>query len=238
MRAAVCVLGDGCVVRLLRVSDSSYSNEFLRRHTGWNASMAFMGSGAVVSVTIKEHEATTIVSNRDFRILSEKSMYKNPWLEVSELQISREGKPGTYSVVYRQDTVAIIVRNSSNELLMLKQYRFPTQANSWEIPMGGIEKGESPLQAATRELKEETGIDLQNGRHIGTFRPVPGLTPQRVHVFSVFVNVSELDANLRQVDEIISKKFVSQSEFRKMVSDGRVSDGFTLSSLALEDALT
>jgi 8-oxo-dGTP pyrophosphatase MutT (NUDIX family) len=172
---------------------------------------------------------------RKFSEKSRRSVYKNPWMEVLELTIDRDGQDGIYGVVERQDSVVIIVRVQSGEILMMNQYRFPTGTESLELPMGGIDKGETPAESASRELREETGLEVAL-HPIGTFHPIPGLTPQLVHVFVTDllprsqVQPREMPSD---VDEILGHRLVLESDLGALMASGEITDGFSLCSLAL-----
>lgn len=174
-------------------------------------------------------------NNRDFRILSKQVKYENPWLRVIELETLTDGKKGIYGVVERSDSATIIIESHDNKILFVRQYRFPIQDYSWELPMGGLDNNEFPSAGAVRELEEETGITVELKR-IGEFKPVPGLTPQTATVFYGNIGieeaqkVNEFDQN---VDEITDRKFLSKEEIYDMILSNKISDGFTLSSLAM-----
>lgn len=178
-------------------------------------------------------------SDRSFKIGSRSQKYHNRWMSVVEYEIERDGQPGIYSVVKRPDAVTIVAITRDQRFLVLKQYRFPTESHSWELPMGGMEAGETPLQAATRELKEETGLQAEL-THVGRFRPIPGLTPQSVDVFRAEIPdrmIATLEAFDSNVDEIVNRQIISRPQLATMIENGEISDGFTLSSLAVFDAV-
>lgn len=172
---------------------------------------------------------------RNFEVVSRKIRYQSEWLTLKECEILRDGSPGTYDVVERPNSVTILVLTTNDQLLLLNQFRFPTGSNSWELPMGGIDDGESPHQAAQRELREETGIERPL-QQVGSFHPIPGLTPQSVTVYRARIpegKVAQIQSFGKPVDEIVERRFLPFQEIRRMISSSEISDGFTLSSIAI-----
>jgi len=168
---------------------------------------------------------------RKIEVVSRKIVYENPWMKVSEYGTSTDGKEGIYGVVERENSVIILVHSSNGNTLLLNQYRFPTESDSWELPMGGIEKGESRIKAAARELKEETGISNPKLREVLTYYPVPGLTSQSATVFIAEVE----DAQLAEIgklpayaDEIMGYEIISYKEAVNKIYRGKITDGFSV----------
>lgn len=172
---------------------------------------------------------------RSFRVLKEETKYQNPWLKVTELVTEKDGKKGIYGVVHRSNSSTIIVETEKNRILMVKQFRYPTQNLAWELPMGGVDNLELPLETATRELKEEAGLEVRLTK-LGEFHPIPGLTPQKAYVFHGCIKEEEVESverNSEAVDEIVERKFFTRQEISKMIKNNEISDGFTLCSLAI-----
>ncbi|MFH1505697.1 MAG: NUDIX hydrolase [archaeon] len=167
-----------------------------------------------------------------FSIDKKKLVYENPWMRVLEYDITRRGEKGIYSIVERKDCALIIPLSPSQKTVLLKVYRFPTDSDSWEFPMGAVEKDEKIEATAIRELKEETNINAKEVTKIGEFLAVPGLTPQKVIVFVAHVSDKELDkSKAMKVDEIKDIKRLSVEEVKEMVLSGEITDGYTLASM-------
>jgi 8-oxo-dGTP pyrophosphatase MutT (NUDIX family) len=90
--------------------------------------------------------------------------YENPWIVVYHDDVIRpDGQPGIYGVVhYRNRAVAVVALDEHDRVLLVGQYRYTLSLYSWEIPEGGGADNEDPLEAAQRELIEETGYQAQH----------------------------------------------------------------------------
>lgn len=173
-----------------------------------------------------------------FQVRSSETVYADSWLSVDRLQIVRGGQDvGTYSVVRRSDSVSMVLHDQLGCLLLLQQYRYPTHSLSWELPMGGIDAGETVMDAAKRELREETGLEV-GLEVIGMFHPMPGLSDQRVWVLKGNIT-DEVVSPTRATDPdepILERRLFTPRKVLAMTCAGQITDGFTLSSLSLASA--
>lgn len=91
--------------------------------------------------------------------------------------------PGTREVVHRPEAAAVVAETAEGGIVVIRQFRWPAQRTLWELPAGLIDAQESPLAAAQRELREETGYLAD--RWIAAFDcfTSPGFSNERIHVF-------------------------------------------------------
>ena len=110
--------------------------------------------------------------------------YRNPWIVVTEHQVTRpDGQPGIYGVVDPGDNVTIVALDDAKRVLLVRDFVFPVQEWSWSLPSGAVEGGESPTEAAIRELREEGGLEAKHWSLLGNYWTTPGISPQMSYLF-------------------------------------------------------
>lgn len=101
-------------------------------------------------------------------LISTRNIYDNPWISVREDAVIRpDGDRGIYGVVHFKNIAIGVLAVENDFIYLVGQYRYPLERYSWEIPEGGCAEGEDPLDAARRELEEETGLRAKNWRKLG-----------------------------------------------------------------------
>ena len=100
--------------------------------------------------------------------VSTRKIYDNSWISVREDAVIRpDGDRGIYGVVHFKNIAIGVLAVEDDFIYLVGQYRYPLEQYSWEIPEGGCPEGEDPLDAARRELEEETGLRARNWRRLG-----------------------------------------------------------------------
>ena len=101
--------------------------------------------------------------------LSRTTIYTSPWvnLHVDRVQLPTGHILERYHLLdFPNPAVAVLLEDSQGRLAFVRISRHTTGQSSWEIPAGGIEPGETPLEAARRETLEETGFTLDSLEHL------------------------------------------------------------------------
>jgi 8-oxo-dGTP pyrophosphatase MutT (NUDIX family) len=165
--------------------------------------------------------------------------YDNPWITVWHDEVARpDGSPGIYGVVhFANAAVGVVVLDDADRVLLVGQHRYTIDAWSWELPEGGVPAGESALDGARRELREETGIEADGWREIVRFHLSNSISDEAGIVFAARATAHG-DASPEPTEEL-AVRWLPFDEALAMTVDGRITDAMTimgLQRLALERA--
>jgi len=118
---------------------------------------------------------------------SRKTVYSCPIFRVGERYCRSPGnEPGTFIVLDTSDWAIVIPAletQNGREFVMVRQWRHGALDLSLEFPGGVFEKGEKAIDAAARELREETGYSAGKIEKLGEFNPNPAIMSNKVHFF-------------------------------------------------------
>ena len=126
--------------------------------------------------------------------------------------------------------VVVVAQLPDGSLLFERQFRYPLRRAFLELPAGKIDAGEDILVCAKRELREETGYEAAEWRHLGVMHPCIGYSDERIEIFAArglhLAGEKTLDHN-----EFLEVVELSPDEARQAVWDGRITDAKTITSL-------
>src|SRR5262245_49103744 len=162
----------------------------------------------------------------------DKTLHRNPYFGVLQQSVKLpNGSATTYYTLDFQKPAVGVVAMHRGRFLLLRQYRFIVDEFVWAIPSGGVHAGESPKQAAARELREETGYRATRLRRLHAFYASYGCSNQ---VFDIFL-ASGLTLTRDQFDrnEVISLRWFSARELLALIARNGVVDGLSLAPLLL-----
>jgi len=116
-----------------------------------------------------------------WKSLSERVVFENPWIRVTEhAAVAPTGRPASYGVVrFRNYAIAVLPLHDDGTVTLVGQHRFPLTDYSWEIPEGGGPLEVDPLESARRELAEETGLLASDWREVLRLQLSNSVTDER-----------------------------------------------------------
>jgi len=165
-------------------------------------------------------------------VLDEQTVYENNWIKVIHHDvINPSGKNGIYGQVhFKNIAIAIVPVDKDMNTYLVGQYRFPTESYSWEVPEGGCPFNEKPLDAAKRELEEETGLVAQHWQHLGNTHLSNSVSDELGQIF-LASDLSQHKAMPEETEQLTVQKLPLIEAFN-MVNKGTITD--SLSVIALQ----
>jgi ADP-ribose pyrophosphatase len=130
------------------------------------------------------------------------------------------------SVVRHVGSAVMMAVDEKKRVLLVRQYRLPAEKYLWELPAGRLDPGEKPLQAAKRELKEETGYHAKKWTKLASYFASPGFVQERMTIF-LAEDLTAGEATPMD-DEQIETRWFKRKELAEMIADGKIEDGKTL----------
>ena len=121
--------------------------------------------------------------NGPFTIVRSVQQYKNPWIEVVEDQVIRpDGKPGLFGIVRMLGGVSVLAMDDEGYVYLTEEFHYAIGKEDIETVSGGMDGAEGPIEAAKRELKEESGIEAKEWIDLGLVNPFTTVvsSPQRI----------------------------------------------------------
>lgn len=173
--------------------------------------------------------------------LDEKTIKKNYIYNGRIINVRRDdaelpnGNPCIREVIEHPGGVCVAALTENDELLFVRQFRYPYMEVIAELPAGKLEKGEDPFESGKRELEEETGYTAQEYRDLGKFYPTPGYCGEIIHLYAA-KKLTETHQNLDE-DEFLNVEKIPLNEAVEMILRNEIRDGKTQAAVLKLKAL-
>lgn len=163
--------------------------------------------------------------------LFEKTVEKNYVYEGKIINVRRDkaehpdGTPCVREVVEHNGGVCVAPLTDNDELIFVRQFRYPYGEVVLELPAGKLELGEDDGDAGMRELEEETGLVADEYHKLGVFYPTPGYSGEIIHLYAAW-KLRETQAHPDE-GEFLEVEKIPLAEAVDMVMRGEIPDGKT-----------
>src|ERR1700678_1633863 len=129
--------------------------------------------------------------------ISTKRIYEGRVINLRVDTVEARGATHDLEIVEHGGAVVVIAQPAPDEIVLVRQNRHAIGADTWEVCAGGIDAGETPEEAAIRELREETGFRARSVRRLWSAYSAPGFCNELLHFFhtdSYDIGAAEPDA--------------------------------------------
>jgi len=162
-----------------------------------------------------------------WRGVSRRSVYATPWLAIREDHVRLpDGGLTTYSVVDCGECVGVLPFVDDDTVILVGQYRYVAGRATWEMPTGGVHRGETPEQAIRRELAEEAKVSAGRLDYLGAYHTSKSVMNETAHLY-VARDLSPADAASDDTEFIRIEPFPFDRVY-EMVLSGEIVDSMTI----------
>lgn len=141
------------------------------------------------------------------------------------------GSDAIREVVEHSECVAVVVVDEEYNVILVRQFRYPVGKPLLEVPAGGIDPGEDPMDAVRRELQEEIGYLPRRIDRLGGFYAIPGYGTEYLHCFLADDLVSS--RLIAEDTEGIELVRVPVGQIQQLISSGEICDAKSIAALLM-----
>tara|TARA_R110000850_G_scaffold275678_3_gene415361 strand:- start:514 stop:1077 length:564 start_codon:yes stop_codon:yes gene_type:complete len=160
--------------------------------------------------------------------------YNNPWIRVTESEVTNpSGGESIYGVVhFKNRAIGVVPIDEDGYTWLVGQYRYPLDSYEWEIPEGGCPTTEEPIEAAARELSEETGLIAESYEVLlDNIALSNSVSDERATIF-VARGLTQKEASPEETEELKVRR-LPLTEAIEMAKNGAITDSVSVMALLM-----
>jgi len=153
----------------------------------------------------------------------------NKWLKViHDRYILPTKEEGDYFYVKTNGSSIVVPVMDDRKIVLVKQYRYINKKVCVELPMGGLEDNQLPLDAAKAELEQETGYVAEQFTKIGDFNPFTGVTNEvcNVYIARGLTKTTQQQDNTEDIEVLVK----DPEEVDQLIKEGKIWDGQSITA--------
>lgn len=169
------------------------------------------------------------------KTLKSEKIYEGTIINLRRDKVTVQGGTSYREIIEHNGGAVIAALTEDRRLVMVRQYRKPADKVMLEVPAGKIDPGEMPLEAAVRELKEETGYTASKVEFLTEFYPSVGYSEERLYLYlctGLTPGETCFDEN-----EAIEIEEIDLDRLFKMAMSGELDDAKTIIAILMVKAL-
>lgn len=169
-----------------------------------------------------------------WKVLSRRPVYESEWVSLyhNDVELPDGSVIERYHEVrFGRPAAGVVPIGEDGRVLMVDHERFIVGERSWEVPAGRVDEGETPDEAARRELLEEAGAVCSGLIFLGAHRPLIGSTNARFILYAA-TGVRQVQ-EIADTNEIGGSRWFTPGEVRHMLDHQELADGMTVTGILL-----
>jgi ADP-ribose pyrophosphatase len=175
-------------------------------------------------------KSSTRLRTKKAKVLSSQTIYDGPVFGIRRDEvIEPSGVRTTREVITHPGSVVVLPVLPDGRILLIQQYRHAAHQYLWELVAGRIDAGESPREAAERELIEETGYRAKSLRVFLYMFPTPGFLEEKMYIL-LAEGLTAGEAEPEDDEKIISRAY-NRKKLEEMIRTGKLRDAKSIAGI-------
>lgn len=171
------------------------------------------------------------------KTLASRTVFEGRLLKLEVVDVELEnGIRSSREIVRHPGASAVLAQLPDGRFVLVRQYRKPVEKEVLEIVAGLPDKGELPEACARREVREETGHEIEELIRLGMVRPSVGCMDERIEIFYARL-AGEKNAMILDHDEHVEKVVLTSPEINDLIRQGAIEDSKTLAAWLLYEKM-